>query len=152
MLLLVFYYFISAFLFCGCSFNHLCVICWHFCFAMWLFQGHVACWNLQFLGASEEEQSLKERVPVHCFFSYWKGSTSGFLTALMFVRVINCSVSLNRGEGGYLATEETLFFEDQNGLHLLTCYTWLHLATLAFPAILFMKAFNTRLKFSCLCW
>ena len=42
-----------------------------------------------------------------------------FLTALMFVRIINCSVSLNRGEGGYLATEETLFFEDQNGLHLL---------------------------------
>lgn len=31
----------------------------------------------------------------------------------------NCSVSLNRGEGGYLATEETLFFEDQNGLLLL---------------------------------
>lgn len=102
--------------------------------------------------ALEEEQSLKERVPGHFFFLLPKKFQEHFHLqniATIIVKSIgkvafftsffpcprsnveqnvnvcacNCSVSLNRGDGGYLATEKTLFFEDQIGL-LLSCTTF----------------------------
>ena len=139
MSLLIFYHCISAFLFCQCSFNPSLCHLLPFLLPYVTVSRPCGLLKFTLTGSQRRNKVLKKESLCIVFsltekgpqafpptkYSYnhrqkcWEGCffTSFFPCPRPNVEQnvnvcarSNCSVSLNRGEGGYLATEETLFF------------------------------------------
>ena len=139
MSLLIFYHCISAFLFCQCSFNpSLCHLLPFL--LPYVTVSRPCCLLKFTLTGSQRRNKVLKKSPFALFFLLLKRVRKHFHLqniATIIVKSVgkvafftsffpcprpnveqnvnvcarsNCSVSLNRGEGGYLATEETLFF------------------------------------------